>query len=114
MKQGVIGQFDRRIRLERGTLSQTNYGAEVLTWTTLATVWASIGYSNTGSEERKEEERETSFRRVEFVIRYYEGLTAKDRVVYQDEVYDLEYVQEHRIEGGGRKRFMRLVTQVKD
>jgi SPP1 family predicted phage head-tail adaptor len=38
-----IGRLNERVRIERKSVSQdASYGTEVVTWTTLATVWANV------------------------------------------------------------------------
>jgi SPP1 family predicted phage head-tail adaptor len=79
-----------------------------LTWRDLATVWAGVEYSKTGSDESMAAERETSFRRVAFLIRFRADVEEKMIVVYRGEQYDIEAIGED-----GRKGFLILQTERK-
>lgn len=76
----------RRVVIEQKSVTQDSYGAEVITWALLATVWASvtdeIGPSK-GSEKTAEHVRvlETT---TKIVIRYRADITSDMRVRLSD------------------------------
>lgn len=81
------GRLDRRLTLQRRTLTENDYGEPVETWTTLATVWAEKipvrGAERYASMQTVAEVEER------FKIRYRKGLTPLDRVVCDGITYDV-------------------------
>jgi len=81
-----IGKLDRRILIERKAVTQDAYGAEVVSWSTLATVWGSA-LDDLGSKSGMEKNRE-GIRVLEkltrVVIRYRSDITSNMRIVLVD------------------------------
>jgi len=86
------GQLRNRVEIQEKSVSRDEYGAEVVTWVEVATVWASVEPVS-GSErwigglDQTIAERTTRIR-----IRYMSGIDATMRVVFGDLVYDIEQV----------------------
>ena len=102
-----IGKLDRRITIERATLTLNDYGERAETWTTLATVWAEISYRG-GGNESIQSDQVYAVQRVRFIIRYSSTVSdvrPSDRVSYNGQLYQIEAVQEI-----GREQGLRLVT----
>ena len=102
--------MDRRIGIERATLTTNAYGERVETWGALATVWADVTYRVGGSESIQSEQI-FSEQRVNFTIRYsntLSNLKTSDRVTYNNEIYQIEGVQEI-----GRNEGIRLITTLR-
>ena len=78
-----IGKLDRRILIERKAVTQDAYGAEVVSWSTLATVWGSA-LDDLGSKSGMEKNREgirVLEKATRVVIRYRADITSDMRVV---------------------------------
>jgi head-tail adaptor len=76
------GKLDRRVRIERATTSQNDFGTPVPTWALLTEVSANID-AGAGSEQRLAMETTADQRRT-FKIRWMAGLAVTDRIVYRD------------------------------
>jgi len=103
-----IGKLDRRITIQRATLTVNDYGERAETWTTLATVWAEVNFRPGSGSETIESDQVFAVQRVRFVIRYsstVSDLKPSDRVSYNGQLYQIEAVQEI-----GREEGLRLVT----
>jgi SPP1 family predicted phage head-tail adaptor len=87
-----IGEFDRQITLERAVSSQDAIGAVTNTWATLAEVWGSV-VPMTGTEVFRSG-RVTSGQVARFRIWYFPGLTVKDRINYDSQLWNISYVRE--------------------
>src|SRR5690554_1229994 len=99
------GSLDRRVTLERFTVTEDEYGGDVEAWVTLATVFAEVRQQ--GGKEFLAAAQETASRRVVFFIRYYPGLTVQDRVAYDGRNHDVVEVREI-----GRRDGVELHTEV--
>ena len=98
---------DRLIRVERATPSRDGSGAEILTWDLLCTRYAAVSDTNTSiSGEKTTSKKEVAYKVVIFTTRYVQGLTEKDRVVYDNVAYDITQIEEL-----GRRHMMTLYTE---
>lgn len=86
------GKLDRRITIERATVTTDVLGGEVLTWGTLATVWAQVIPVSDGERWRAEEVAATATHW--FRIRWGVGVMPTDRIVYEGDVYLISGVKE--------------------
>lgn len=100
------GKMDRRITLQTRTVAANAYNEPIETWTTLATVWAALEYPITGSDEETADKLNISRQRVIFTIRYRDDTGYVERVLYNDEVYDIERIAEI-----GRNQYLKLTTE---
>ena len=103
--------MDRRITIQRATLSVNAYGERSETWGTLATVWAE-GQDKEGSgREAVQSDQIYSSQPVHFIIRYSSDVSAirpSDRVSYNGDIYQIEGIQEI-----GRQEGFRIVTTLR-
>ena len=97
------GDLDRRITIERVTITYSETGEPIETWNTLATRWAQVQQQS--GREFFSGVQTVSERRVSFRIRWLEGLTVLDRVVCDSAVHDIQEVR--RL---GRKEGVELHT----
>lgn len=72
------GRLDRRVTIEQKTITRDDFGAELVTWSTFAEVWAEIRDVN--STERVVEQLRTVSRLTMVMIRWLPGLTSDMRV----------------------------------
>lgn len=82
------GRLRHRVRLERRTLGSADvYGERLPTWALLDSVWASI--ESVGATETRRAEQQQIEATHAIRIRYYSGLTAKDRVVFNSRTFEI-------------------------
>lgn len=82
-----IGKFNRRVVIESQSATQDDIGQPVLTWTTLATVWANVRYLN-GTESIKAD-AVTSAAKVSIRIRRRTDVTSAMRVTLGATVFQI-------------------------
>lgn len=81
------GRLRHRVTIQQKTVSQDGYGAEVITWADVATVWASV--EPLRGREFLDTRREGAEVSTRIVIRYRAGIVPEMRVTFGDHVYDL-------------------------
>jgi SPP1 family predicted phage head-tail adaptor len=86
-----IGEMRKRIEIkDKGTPTRDAAGAEVITWTTLYTVWAKVvPYS---AREMMQSGREFAERFTRFAIRYRSGIYPTQRVEFDSRTYEITSV----------------------
>ena len=93
-----IGPLRHRVVIQSETATQDTYGGEVLTWSTVATVWAAVE-PLTGREFLEGRGLEASVD-TRIRVRYRSGLGPTMRVTWGTHTYDilavLELKHEHR------------------
>lgn len=102
------GQLDRRIEIQRatGAKDSAGYGQLVEDWETLYCCWAKLENPLAGNTEKIFGDLETAVTRALFTIRYRDGLTEKDRIVYNSQNYDIMNI--HEI---GRRAYLLLICE---
>ena len=101
-----VGAMDRRITLQTATETQDGYGEPVPTWSTLATVWASVRPER--ASEQFEGDQEHATRQTIFRIRYRSDVNEKTRISYGSQVYDITGIIEI-----GRREALDLTATVR-
>lgn len=86
------GSLDRRITVERATMSSDGLGGKTPTWAPLATVWGSK--KDVSDSERVRALEVEAAVETRFVIRWGLGVTTRDRVICEGRTYDLTAVKE--------------------
>ena len=81
------GRLDRRITLQRKTVTENSYGEPVETWKDLGTVWAE--YLPVRGAERYASMQTVGEIEIKWRIRYRPGLTPIDRIVYKGHTHDV-------------------------
>lgn len=107
-----IGALDRYITIQQQTVTQSSTTGEVSsTWTTLASVYATVNYPKSQSvrDEGHELGRETAVIPVEFVIWFRDDVTENMRVLYDSKYYNIMRVNVV----GQRDEMLKLVTEKK-
>jgi SPP1 family predicted phage head-tail adaptor len=97
----AFGELDRRVIIQQGTETVGANGERSVVWSTFVTLWAGIDYG-TGGEDYEAGQR-TASNEVNFVVRYYPGITEKMRVSYDSASYDILHISEV-----GRQRYLML------
>jgi len=88
-------KLDRRIAIERYSVTYNDDNEPTEAWASLATVWASVQYASDGEKVRAAEVGATIS--VRFQIRYdstWADVNAKDRVIYEGKTFDIVGVKE--------------------
>ena len=92
----LAGLLDRRVTVQRRTLTRNEYGEQVETWTEYATVYASRNdflVASTGKESfsalQTSAQETTRFR-----MRYRSDLLTTDRLVSDGRTYDIKQISE--------------------
>jgi SPP1 family predicted phage head-tail adaptor len=87
-----IGKMDRRITIQQVTESQSSSGEATQSWATLATVSAQVetDSGDEGAEGAGEQARSNCL----FTIRHRSDVTAKHRISYAGNTYDILSVVE--------------------
>lgn len=98
------GQMDRRITIEKATVTQSTSGAETIVWSTRATVWASKEVVQRGMSQSLEADQILSITEYLFTIRDTDGVNAKDRILDGGVYYDIMNVKRPN------RRFIELQT----
>lgn len=86
------GELDRKIIIEQQASGQDSIGEPNGSWSTFATVWASVKPVRANeiySAQQVSPDRETRFR-----IRYLSGVTEKMRISYDSKYWDIRGIEE--------------------
>lgn len=86
------GSLDRKIVIQRAVKTKLPSGHEKEDWETLHEVWAQV--LPIRGEERHVAMQTTAAAETKFKIRYREGITPLDRLLYEDKQYDITAVIE--------------------
>lgn len=88
----AAGDMWTRVTIEQAATSQNEVGESVLSWSTFATVWASVESLSARETERFAETVGFMTHRVK--IRYLSGLTAAMRIVYRNRTLEIGQIME--------------------
>jgi SPP1 family predicted phage head-tail adaptor len=99
------GRLRHRVRIERYTQTQDEYGAIVEAWAPLADVWAEV-QALRGREywEAQQVAAEAVYR---LTIRYRDDLTTEDRIVHGDTMMDIQ----HAADPDGRRAVLEVLCK---
>lgn len=97
--------MDRRIRIERQTVTRDAYGGETFTYALRAEVSASVFHVR--GREAFTGQQVTSAADVEFRLRWRPDVEQTDRIVFDGQAYDIVYIAEQ-----GRRRQLRLLAKM--
>jgi SPP1 family predicted phage head-tail adaptor len=101
-----IGRRDRRITIQRFTETRNAFNEIEKAWADLHTVWAHVRTQS--GKEALSAEQPTASSVVVFNIRH-KALTAKDRIVYNNQTYDIQSLNEL-----GRRKELEIITQTRE
>lgn len=82
-----IGKLRHRITLQECIASRDSFGAEVLTWVDIATVWASV--SPLSGKEYFAAHQINAEVTTKITIRYRPGVTPKMRVLFNSRCFEI-------------------------
>lgn len=81
-KSERVGAMREQITIQAVTESRSASGHVTESWATYATVWASVKYNLTNSDEEEKADRKTAVGTVQFTTRYDGAVTEKHRIGY--------------------------------
>lgn len=87
------GSLDRRIVIERAAVTRDAMNAEVRTWQTYATVWASVSFGT--GQERRSAAQESGGAPATFRTRWnplLAAITIQDRISFMNATWDISSV----------------------
>ena len=104
-----IGQLDRRITIDKPTITIDDYGERIETWATLYTLWAKADWK--ASDRKEESQEQVNITDLVFYVRNL-GVTIipSYRITFDSETYIIHGVKQI----DGRERFLELETKIKD
>lgn len=91
-KAEILGRMNERITIESVSESRSASGAVSESWSTFATVWASIDYQKSGTDEKEMVTKQTTVRNVEFTVRHRTDITEKMRINFDSRYYDIDRI----------------------
>lgn len=96
------GELRQRVTIQQKSVTRDAFGAETISWTDVATVWAKIWHLR-GRElmDAQQAEADTS---TQITIRYRAGILPTMRVVHGSAIYDIQAA----LDMGERHRFIEL------
>lgn len=83
----AAGRMNQRITIEEKTSTRSSTGAEVVTWTPVAEVWARVEPIRGNEFFAAGQMQDATDHRV--TIRYRSGITREQRVVWRGELMDI-------------------------
>jgi SPP1 family predicted phage head-tail adaptor len=86
------GQLDKLIKIQRETLTGDGIGGDDLTWVDVSEEWAKA--EPLSGAERPEADRPEAQARYMFVIRHRSDLLDTDRIVFNGQNYDIDFIQD--------------------
>lgn len=86
------GRLDRKVTIQVNTPTKDDFGGEADSWGTLAIVWAEI--TQVSGRETFEADQIAAVAQVRFRIRYRSDVTAKNRISYNGNLYNIHHAAE--------------------
>ena len=90
----VIGQMNRRIEIQRQSVSRDDYGSQVVSWQEVAKVWARVTQFQQGEDFENDADRIVAFRNARIRIRYRSDVDETMRLIYDDLPWDIKGIAE--------------------
>jgi SPP1 family predicted phage head-tail adaptor len=97
-----VGEFTERVDIEYPTITRDGYGAQSITWTKKATIWARVLYKQEG--QSMEGERIVTGAMLEIQTHYRSDIAADWRVKWGGTYYNLRAIDNT----DRRRRFIKL------
>lgn len=84
------GTLRHRIEIQGESVTRDSYGGETKSWTTSATVWASI--NPLSGRERLAAQQVNAETTHKITMRYHSGLTPENRIKFGSRIFDIEEI----------------------
>jgi head-tail adaptor len=110
-KKTLIGELDRIVTIQNFTDTKEDDGSVTEGWATFKSVWAKREYFNTPTmkNEKSEAESITATSKVQFTIRYLDGLSKTMRILDSSEIFLITAIN---IEG--RREWIKIEAESKE
>lgn len=105
-------RFDRKIDLQRKTVTQDDYGGEVATWSSIVPGGIFASYKAISDGEKLAAGEVGSTLSARFVIRYdsaWADVSSLDRLVFEGRTFDIWGAKEFE----GRRQFIEITAAVR-
>lgn len=102
------GELNKLLTIQQSTEVTNTYGEITSTWSTLVQLWGSISPAASGEKFDGKSIDTVATHRIK--TRYYEGITAKMRVVWNSRTFDINSV----VIENERNRYLNLVCTEND
>jgi SPP1 family predicted phage head-tail adaptor len=105
-----VGQMNQQVTIQLGTATQDDYGSPVTTWSTVATVWASVLPNRRATDlERFLEATGRERQRTQYTLRLYfrADVTENNRLLWGAKPLDIKRV----IDPDGRRQWLEIEAQ---
>lgn len=89
-----IGPLRHRVNIQQPIATQNDFGEEIITWSTLASVWANVLPASGRESYVSAGEQQLAVITHRVQLRYRTDLGPKMRVVWEDRYLDIESVQD--------------------
>lgn len=86
------GELHHKVQIQAADVTTDDDGSIIETWRTIATVWANPNPTS-GGERWKDAALATSNLFI-FKMRYFRGLTTKNRILFDGRTFDIKNVQD--------------------
>jgi len=86
-----LGSLNRPIQIEQPALTVDDNGQELITWSSIGTVWASMKY--TSGMETTEADQRVARRVVKFTIRFNDHVDETCRIYYDSKYFYIEAIE---------------------
>ena len=96
--------------ISQQTESTDDFGEVILSFTTLANVWAKVVETGAHFGEGEEGNQMVATKRVEFFIRYRSDINEQMQIVHDNTTYTIEAI----LNADARKSFQKIVTRFAD
>lgn len=87
-----IGDLDRRIEVLTQCHGKDSFGGAVGKWITVGRVWAKIQPYQ--ASETIDDDQVKTTQMANITMRFYAGLTSKNRIKYKDKIYNIQSVSD--------------------
>ena len=82
-----IGKLNKRIEILKLIEQKDSFGEVMGEWITVSRIWASI-QPNKGTESIEVDQLKVN-QTIRFAMRFYAGLTTKNRIKFQEKIYNI-------------------------
>ena len=87
------GAFDQKLVIEQPAIAADGYGGGVVSWSTFATVWASVKPQSGREDQRQGAERGSCLYQIEAYAKGLESLTAAMRVNWRGTILNIREIR---------------------
>ena len=98
--------MNRIIEIQRRAAVRDSFGGEIVSWPSLATVWADAKITGTSERFKNDAKRRIPLRNATFTVNFIDGVREDSRVIYRGMIWDIKGIKVI-----GRRRKLDLICQ---